>query len=112
MSDWVSDFRFSALYTFVRGRQLEGTFPGDAVTGVWPISDLRIRYGWGSLPDDAWPNDSAGPWPPLEPLGLDALAKKYRIDCYQRVRTMQECKVVVASFNPVMASFEITEKWF
>jgi GNAT superfamily N-acetyltransferase len=101
------------LYAFVRARQLEGTFPGDALTGVWPITAMRIGYGWGSLPEDAWPRGEEQLWPPSpEPPGLDALAKKYRIGRYQRVRTMQECKLALASYVPVMASFEITEKWF
>ena len=30
----------SRRYGFVRSRQLEGTFPGDPKTGVWPITSL------------------------------------------------------------------------
>jgi len=45
MPDDGTEFRISALYGFVRARPLEGTFPGDAATGVWPITALRIGYG-------------------------------------------------------------------
>src|SRR5207245_9600334 len=45
MPDDGTEFRISAVYGFVRARQLEGTFPGDAATGVWPITVLRIGYG-------------------------------------------------------------------
>ena len=45
----------SVRYGFVRARQLEGTFPGDKETGTWPITALRISYGWGMPPEEAWP---------------------------------------------------------
>ena len=43
----LTSFRPSLQYGFVRGRQLEGTFPGDRQTGVWPITGHRVSYGWG-----------------------------------------------------------------
>jgi GNAT superfamily N-acetyltransferase len=74
---------------------------------------MRIGYGWGLLPEEAWRLDDAPIWPPPpEPPGLDALAKKYRFGRYRRVRTMKECKQVLAYQGPVIASFEITDKWF
>lgn len=45
----------SIHYGFVRARQLEGTFPGDKQTGVWPITGRRISYGWGQPPEESWP---------------------------------------------------------
>jgi hypothetical protein len=42
-----SEVQFSRLYGFVRSRQLDGTFPGDAGTGVWPITACRTERGWG-----------------------------------------------------------------
>ena len=58
----------SRLFGFVRGRQLEGTFPGDRGTGVWPITAWRIRWGWGDPPEKAWPYEPSI-WPPAEPIG-------------------------------------------
>lgn len=103
----------SNRYGFVRGRQLEGTFPGDPGTGVWPTTSNRIIYGWGCVPEDAWPSSSPSPWPPWpEPIGIDELAKGRRISCYHRVRTLQECKSILASGRSFLASLEITEQWF
>lgn len=109
----MDGFIMSRLYGFVRGRQLEGTFPGDPGTGVWPITSNRIQYGWGCVPEDVWPLTFPSPWPPWpEPIGIDMLAKARRISSYHRVRTTQECKWVVGSGRSVLASLEITEQWF
>jgi C1A family cysteine protease len=102
------------MYNFVRSRQLEKTFPGDAYTGVWPISSLRIARGWGSPPNEAWPyNSDASACPPSEPPDIDKIAKRFRIGLYQRVRTTQECKTILAHRNmPVIVSVSITDKWY
>jgi GNAT superfamily N-acetyltransferase len=102
---------FSATYLFVRGRQLEGTFPGDAQTGIWPITALRIGRGWGAIPGEAWKSDSSI-WPPDEPPGLDAMAKSNRDFRYQRVRSLAEAKLVLSTERLVKASIEITDAWF
>lgn len=113
MPKWEPDSRISVLYGFVRGRQLEGTFPGDPETGVWPITAMRIFFGWGSIMDDQWPVQRPLVWPPpAEPPGLDALAEQRRINHYFRVRTVDECKRTLAFCGPVLASFEITNEWF
>jgi C1A family cysteine protease len=102
------------MYNFVRSRQLEKTFPGDAYTGVWPISSLRIARGWGSPPNEAWPyNSDASACSPSEPPDIDKIAKRFRIGLYQRVRTTQECKTILAHRNmPVIVSVSITDKWY
>jgi GNAT superfamily N-acetyltransferase len=111
---FLDGIQFSAQYSFVRSRQLEGTFPGDAGTGTWPISALRVGQGWGWPPEEVWPYDGdAGSWPPVEPPGVDAAAKPYRTHRYQRVRTLAECRTVLGGLQqPVQVSLEITEKWF
>ena len=109
----MNGFRLSIFYAFVRARQLEGTYPGGTQTGVWPITSMRVNYGWGYVPEDAWPIPAASTWPPLiEPFGIDVLAKQRRISSYQRVRSVAECRWVLAYRSPVLASFEITESWF
>jgi GNAT superfamily N-acetyltransferase len=51
--------------------------------------------------------------PPPEPPGLDAIAKKTRLSRYRRVRTLDECRQVLAFHGPtVLASLQITEAWF
>ena len=64
---------FSPQYAYVRGRQLEGTFPGNRWTGIWVVTVMRIGHGWGSLPEQVWAYDTSI-WPPVEPAGLDAIA--------------------------------------
>jgi len=98
------------MYAFVRARQHEGTFPGEASTGVWPITALRILRGWGSPPESAWPYDGAT-WPPVEPLNIDALAKKVNLD-YRRVRSLADVLETLAFGGPLLASFRITEAWY
>jgi GNAT superfamily N-acetyltransferase len=105
---------FSRMYNFVRARQLEGTFPGDALTGVWPITSLRVARGWGMPLEATWPyNGDAAAWPPSEPPNVDALAMQHRLGQYQRVRTSAECKALLALFSlPVQVSLDITDEWY
>jgi GNAT superfamily N-acetyltransferase len=107
---------FSLQYAFVRSRQLEGTFPGDPATGVWPITFHRISWGWGLPPEAAWPHeriDGQVVWPPRdEPLGIDALAHQNLGGLYQRVRSLYECKLVLAYHSPLSAVLDITDKWY
>ena len=109
----LSSFRPSLLYGFVRGRQLEGTFPGDKQTGVWPITGHRISYGWGQPPEESWPDSLPGAaWPSIEPAGIDAVAKEYRFVPYKRVRTIDDCKRILLSGEPgAMVSLDTSEKW-
>ncbi|MFH1265491.1 MAG: GNAT family N-acetyltransferase [Planctomycetota bacterium] len=60
-----------------------------------------------------WPYSlSRQTWPPAEPTGLDAKAKALRTCHYQRVRSGQECCIVLGHLLPVLAAFEITQQWF
>jgi GNAT superfamily N-acetyltransferase len=104
---------FSAQYPYVRGRQLEGTFPGDRWTGIWVVTVMRIGHGWGSVPEQFWPYDTSI-WPPVEPAGLDSIARGYRpTTYYRRVRTVDECKAVIALAEmPACAALEITDDWY
>jgi hypothetical protein len=109
----LSSLRPSLRYGFVRGRQLEGTFPGDGQTGVWPITGHRVSYGWGQPPEESWPYPLPGAaWPSIEPTGIDGVAKEYRFVPYKRVRTIDDCKRILLSGEPgVMVSLDISEKW-
>ena len=103
---------FSAQYIFIRGRQLEGTYPGDAKTGIWPITGERVARGWGNVREEDWPYDGSV-WPPVEPAGLDGIAIKKPDFYYQRARTLEECKSVIVRENMyVLVSLNISEKWF
>ena len=100
----------SVIYNYVRSLQLEGSYPEDA--GSWPITGFRVQKGWG------WPLEAefrypkpGDPWPPAEPPGIDLLAKRNRVFCYHRVRTVGDCELEMATGSPVVASFEISDQW-
>jgi GNAT superfamily N-acetyltransferase len=102
----------SVMYSYVRARQLEGTYPGHHKTGCFAISGLRIARGWGGPCSTQWPYDgSAANWPPVEPPDMDEAAKPFRICAYQRVRSVEECKSALRQDIPVMVALEITEDW-
>lgn len=103
----------NSQYNFVRSRQLEGTYPGDPGTGVWPITCNRVSFGWGAVTYDDCPRTmSRETWPPPEPPGLDAKAKSLRSYHYQRIRSADECCIMLGHRQPVNAAFEITDQWF
>jgi GNAT superfamily N-acetyltransferase len=103
---------FSVAYSDIRSRQLEGTYPGDPMMGVWPVTSLRIRRGWGILLHEDWPLElDRANWPPSEPPALDEKAKERRILRYQRVTDSAECLAAIRAGRPVGASFEITNDW-
>jgi len=105
--------RLNSQYNFVRGRQLEGTYPGDRETGIWPITAMRVACGWGAVLEADWPRTmSRNSWPPPEPAGLDATAKSLRTHHYQRIRSAYECCIILGHLEPVNAAFEITRQWF
>lgn len=102
---------FSAQYAYIRGRQLEGTFPGDRWTGIWVVTVMRIGHGWGLVPEQFWPYDTSI-WPPVEPPNLDSIAKHYRLNTYyRRVRTVTECRAVLQHM-PICSAVTITEEWY
>ena len=104
--------KMSRLYSFVRGRQLEGTYSSDPDVGIWPITACRVSCGWGNVPARKWPYSSSCDWPPAEPPGLDTIAKSFRSMCYQRIRSIEECKLALYKEHPVLAAFNITSQWF
>lgn len=103
----------SVRYSFVRARQLEGTYPGEANTGTWPITAKRISYGWGAVHADEWPDSvNDGQWPPDEPAGVDRVAKRMRSGHYQRVRSLQDCRLALVNNQFPLAAIKITDAWF
>lgn len=105
--------RISSQYGFIRSRQLEGSYPGDAETGTWPITTMRVFCGWGAVTEADCPRTMSGKaWPPDEPAGLDTKAKALRCHHYQRIRSAHECCIMLGHLRRVNAAFEITEQWF
>ncbi len=104
---------YSVMYSYVRSRQLEGTYNTDPTIGCWPVTALRIDRGWGNPGEERWPYDgSAEAWPPEEPANIDEYAKEFRRFAYQRVRSVDECKEAIFRRGTIVVSVDITESWF
>ena len=120
----------SIRYSFIRGRQLEGTYPGDPSLGVWPVTYNRTIFGWGQVAEDEWPYFRKGEFVAPEPPDLDVSAKRHRAHHYQRIRSSSEARLILegnrkirdrpSNGNPlreldrpleVKAAFEITEEF-
>jgi GNAT superfamily N-acetyltransferase len=96
-----------------RARDLEER--RDGVRGTFIVTGCRIAFGWGDIPDAAWPEahgddglDDAKP----EPAGLDAIAAKARADVYQRLMTLDDVKRAIGSRFWPQAAFRVTTAWF
>ena len=104
MSSFSFPAKLSSLYNYVRGRQLEGTYSSDLTIGVWPITECRVGYGWGAIPENRWSYKCAlVQWPPVEPPGLDEIALSLRSMGYQRICSLEECRQAIAKKSPVLA---------
>jgi GNAT superfamily N-acetyltransferase len=69
--------------------------------------------GWGIPGDDAWPYDGrAESWPPREPPKIDSIAKMNRIGAYERIRSIDDCRRLLAARRPVVVSVEIDSSWY
>ena len=107
------DYFPSRMYGYVRSRQLEGTYNDDPSIGVWVTTANRINKGWGWPPEAAWPYDGrAENWPPVEPPGMDWMAKQRRVGAYQRARSIQDMKVMTYRESLVLLAVGITDQWF
>ena len=103
----------SAQYSDIRGRQLEGSFPGNPQLGVWSSSIARVCCGWGMVFENDWPEcDDVSLWPPPEPPDIDEKAKTLQSLYYHRVRDLQDCLLTLGLGRAVNASFEITKEWY
>lgn len=98
------------MYAYVRARQLEGNFSDDPQLGAWIVTDLRIRKGWGSPPESEWPYEPH-PWPPVEPPGIDDIAKRRRLFAYGRVRTLDDFRRLLTEHQPIAVAVEIDDTW-
>jgi GNAT superfamily N-acetyltransferase len=96
---------FSRAYTFIRSRQLEGTYPGDPREGVWGITSNRVSFGWGRVEEEVWPYfRSEQEYFAPGPSDVDLLAKHNRIHHYQRVRNSSECRRILAHNRKVLSA--------
>jgi len=98
----------SVSYLFVRARQLEGTIlepPRHIITAA------RVLAGWGTISESRWPRPRGGPWPPIEPPGLDDVAKFKRCGGHFRARGFNEIRACLEQRVPVQVSLPIHNGW-
>ena len=102
------------IWLWIRSRMLEGSWPGGPDVGAWPTSGFRVMRGWGAVRRSDWGYSATDDWPPVEPQGLEALARKHRKNRYLRIRSAADCvKALASGMCVVSASFEIMSKdWF
>ena len=93
----------------MRCRQLEATFPGDPDDGRLADNGESDSLRVGDCAGMNWPESNDAAWPPLEPEGLDRLAKKNRPAPYHEGGTWK-----IASEGSPLATpphpFQITER--
>ena len=103
----------SRLYSFVRARQLDGTIDQGPRVGVYVVTAARILGSWGRVSQRRWPNARRGdPWPPIEPPGLDRIAKYNRSLLHYRVRDLAELRQCLAQSVPVVVAVPIDTRWY
>lgn len=94
-------------WPWVRTRQLEGTYPGDRMTGVWPINYHRVLRGWGKYKEWQCTPD----WPPSDASQHDEAAKRNQVSSYSRVWDFTDCKRTLSRNCRVAAAFLVTKMW-
>ena len=100
----------SMAYLRRRCAAIEGNPPSR--DGCFLITLFRALFGWGVIPDQAWPNATAHSG--SEPPGLDDVAKRQRMATYFRVddvADLQSCLKLSPMFA-VHAAFPVTHDWF
>jgi hypothetical protein len=102
----------SITYGFVRARQLEGTILERPGVGTHIITAGRVFAGWGIVSESRWPRRRrSNLWPPIEPPGLDDIAKFNRRRGYFRARDITEIRACLARGVPVQVSLPIHNGW-
>jgi hypothetical protein len=80
--------------------------------GSYCLTAARVTAGWGVVAEQRW-RYPHGPvvWPPIEPPGLDRIARFNRTFAHFRARTMEDLKRAIAAESPVNFSVPITRSW-
>jgi hypothetical protein len=105
------NFKPSRMYGYVRSRQLENTYSNDPSIGTWTTTNYRVSKGWGWPEEHDFPYGDAKDWPPQEPPGIDLLAKKNRTMVYQKIKSINDCKIALANNSLAVIAIEITDEW-
>lgn len=103
----------SRAYFNRRTRDLEARYGG--ARGTFIITACRVAYGWGIIPEAAWPRDKADRTlddTTPEPPGLDALAAKKRTACYVRITNVDDARRCIAAGVGFQAAFPVSTAWY
>lgn len=90
---------------------MEGTESQGPKPGVFFISNFRVKTGWGHVPVSIYPIDNKT-WPPIEPLGLDNIAKYNRTPYYQRINSLKEIQASLYYNELIQISVPVTKQWY
>jgi len=105
-------FTHSRLYGFYKARLLDGTLDRGPRYGSYCITAMGVWAGWGQVAEWRRPL-TRGPvvWPPVEPSGLDRIAKFRRSFAHFRVRNIDDVKRAIIAPALVLFSVPITRSW-
>jgi hypothetical protein len=102
----------SRMYGFYRSRQIDGTMSEGSKYGTYELTACRVHVGWGAVSDRFWQTPrGAVIWPPVEPPGLDQVARFNRHLSHFRVRNLDDAKIAMAYSAGFICSVPITKAW-
>ncbi len=106
-------FKISRMYAFYKARQIDGSIAEGSRYGSFGLTAARVSAGWGAVAEHRWPYPR-GPvvWPPVEPLGLDQIARFNRHLSHFRVRSIEDCRRCLADGVVFGFSVPITRDWY
>src|SRR5665213_875569 len=80
--------------------------------GSYCLTAKRVHAGWGCVAEWRWPQPRKPVvWPPIEPPGLDRIARFNRIRSHFRIRSVHDAKVCLWRAGPFVFSVPITPQW-
>jgi hypothetical protein len=102
------------MYGFVRSRQLDGTLAEGPKFGSYIITNNRVLASWGMVSEKRWPYPKGRvAWPPVEPEGLDEVAKFNRTFAHFRIRDLADARTCIARTpSPVSIAVPIYPEWY
>ena len=77
--------------------------------GSYCLTFARVLAGWGAVSERRWPYPrGAVIWPPVEPAGLDQIARFNRLLSHFRIRSLEDARTCLAFHGPFNFAVPIT----
>ena len=101
------------MYGFNKARIIDGSMNEGPKYGSYCLTAVRVRAGWGVVAEHRWPFPRGHvTWPPVEPPGLDRIARFNRTLSHFRIRSIDEGKRCLAGKTLFGFSVPITRQWY